>query len=130
MLNLRTFAFVTVLAGGAVALQSPATAADAAHGEQVFNKCKQCHTLEEGKKRIGPSLAGVVGRPAGSVDGYRYSQAMIEFGESGKVWDEALLDSYLEKPREVVAKTKMIFAGLKEPADRADVIAYLQQFSQ
>lgn len=103
---------------------------DPTNGEKIFKKCKQCHTLEVGKKKIGPSLAGVIGRQAGTVEGFKYSKSMIEFGEAGNSWDAALLDTYLTKPRDLVKKTKMTFPGLKKEEDRADVIAYLTQFSE
>ncbi len=102
----------------------PALAGDAANGEKVYKKCKACHALEEGKHKVGPSLAGIVGKPAGSAEGYKYSKAMAE---SGLVWDEATLDGYLEKPRSFLKGTKMSFAGLKKEEDRADVIEFLKQ---
>ena len=107
----------------ALSVSAPAYAGDAAAGEKVFKKCKACHTLEEGKNRVGPSLAGVVGRAAGTVEGYKYSKAMKE---SGLTWDEATLDTFLTKPKDLVKKTKMAFAGLKKEEDRANVIAYLK----
>ncbi len=115
----------TVMVGGATLALA---AGDAASGKKVFKKCKQCHTLEVGKTKIGPSLAGVVGRRPGTVEGFKYSQAMIDFGAAGNVWDEATLDVYLTKPRNLVKKTKMAFPGLKKESDRADLIAYLAQF--
>jgi cytochrome c len=102
----------------------PALAGDAANGEKVYKKCKACHALEEGKHKVGPSLAGIVGKPAGAAEGYKYSKAMAE---SGLVWDEATLDGYLEKPRSFLKGTKMSFAGLKKEEDRADVIEFLKQ---
>jgi cytochrome c len=93
-------------------------------GEAVFKRnCSICHSVEPGKNKIGPSLAGVVGRKAGSVPGYSYSDANKK---SGLTWDEATLDKYLTDPRAVVPGTKMLFAGLKNPADRKAVIAYLK----
>src|SRR3546814_8841335 len=79
--------------------------------------------------KVGPSLYDVIGRAPASVEGFSYSKAMEEFA-AGHVWDEATLSSYLESPRGVVKGTKMAFVGLKKEEDRADVIAYLQQFSQ
>ena len=94
-----------------------------AKGEKVYKKCKACHALEEDKHKVGPSLAGIVGKPAGAAEGYKYSKAMAE---SGLVWDEATLDGYLEKPRSFLKGTKMSFAGLKKEDDRANLIAYLK----
>jgi cytochrome c len=114
----------------AAALTGPALAeGDAAAGEKVFNKCKACHTVEEGKNRVGPSLFNIVGRQPATVEGFRYSKAMEEFA-AGHVWDEETLSVYLEAPKDVVNGTKMAFVGLKNPEDRDDVIAYLKQFSE
>lgn len=109
----------------AVALSSAAFAdGDAAKGEKVFAKCKACHSLEAGQNKVGPSLAGLFGRKAGSVEGFKYSDAMVN---SGITWDEAQLSKYLENPKEAVAGNKMSFPGLKKEDDREDVIAYLKQ---
>lgn len=95
---------------------------DAAAGEKAFAQCKSCHSADEGVNKIGPSLAGVVGRKAGSVADYSYSEANIN---SGLTWTEEQLYDYLEDPQRVVPKTKMIFPGIKDSQKRADVIAYL-----
>jgi len=99
---------------------------DAAKGEKVFRKCKACHDAEKKKNKVGPELTDVVGRKAGSVADYKYSDAMKAEGEKGVVWDEANLDKYLTNPREMVPGNKMSFAGLKKEQDRLDVIAYLK----
>jgi cytochrome c len=100
-------------------------AADTAAGEAVFKKCRACHSVIEGKKKIGPSLYGVVGRKPASVEGYKYSASMQAFGATGAVWDAATLNTYLTKPRALVTKTKMMFPGLPNEADRTALIAYL-----
>jgi cytochrome c len=120
-----------VLASLTVGIAVPAQAAgDLTKGEKIFKKCAACHSVEPGKKKIGPSLHGVIGRTAGTADGYGYSKAMAAYGGSGVVWGEDTLEVYLEAPRSVVKGTKMAFPGLKMAADRADVIAYLKQFSE
>lgn len=100
-------------------------AGDAVKGAVVFKKCMACHTVEAGKNRVGPSLAGIVGRKTASIAGFKYSKAMVAFGASGKVWDEATLTTYLPAPRDLVKGTTMAFAGLKKPEDVANLIAYL-----
>lgn len=92
-------------------------------GKVVFLQCKTCHVRDEGVNRIGPSLAGIVGRKAGTVPGFAYTDANKN---SGITWTPEKLFQYLENPQRVVPGTKMAFAGLAKPQDRADVIAYLQ----
>lgn len=104
--------------------EQTATMGDAAAGEKVFNQCKACHTVEAGKNRVGPSLHGVVGRKAGAVEGFKYSDAMQK---SDVVWTPENLDKYLADPRGFIPGNKMAFAGVKKPEDRQNVIAYLQQ---
>lgn len=96
--------------------------ADASAGETVFMQCSACHVVEEGVNRIGPSLYGIVGREAGTVEGYNYSEANAN---SGITWSPEKLFQYLEDPQRVIPGTKMAFAGLKDGQDRADIIAYL-----
>ncbi|HWA49748.1 MAG TPA: cytochrome c family protein [Dongiaceae bacterium] len=102
-----------------------ALAADPVAGQKAFAVCKACHQVgEKAKNGVGPILNGVVGRPAGSVEGFKYSDAMKS---SGITWDEAALDEYLKNPKAKVPGNKMAYAGLKDDTKRADVIAYLSQ---
>ena len=94
----------------------------AASGEKVAVACKTCHAFEAGKNMIGPSLHGIQGRAAGTVAGYSYSAANKG---SGIVWSDEKLFQYLEAPQRVVPGTKMTYTGVKDPQQRADVIAYL-----
>ncbi len=110
-------AFAAALGSGAALAEG-----DAEAGKKVFKKCKSCHTFDPGKKKIGPHLKGVVGRQAGSVEGYKYSKAMAG---ADVIWDVANLDKFLTKPMAFVKKTKMTFRGLSKESQRADVIAYL-----
>ena len=100
---------------------------DAAKGKKVFNKCKSCHSLDAGKNKIGPSLHGIVGRPAGSVEGFKYSDAMKNAGID---WTPENLDAYLTKPKKFMPDTKMVFAGVKKEDQRQDLIAYLTEAGQ
>ncbi|MGB7431889.1 MAG: cytochrome c family protein [Ahrensia sp.] len=104
-------------------------AADAEAGATVFKKCAACHNVEEAKNKVGPHLVNVIGRTPGTLEGFKYSNGMVAFGE-GKVWDEATLTEYLANPRGVVKGTRMAFAGLKKEEELADVIAYLKTFSE
>jgi cytochrome c len=96
---------------------------DAAAGQRIFGQCRTCHVVEPGVNRVGPSLHGIVGRTAGQVAGYSYSTANAN---SGVTWDEQTLFTYLENPRGFMPGTKMAFVGLRDPQQRADVIAYLK----
>ena len=124
-MRFKTFAIAAAAATGVVLSVGAAQAAgDAANGEDIFKKkCAVCHAVEEGKNKVGPSLHGIVGKQAGSVDGFRYSSGMQNHDV---VWDAATLDPYLEDPRGVVKGTRMAFPGLKDAGERADVIAYLE----
>ena len=102
---------------------STAAAQDAGAGRSVFqNQCGVCHTVQPNRNLIGPSLFGVVDRPAGAISGFRYSDANRK---SGLTWDIATLDRYLTAPKALVPGTLMTFPGLKDPAPRANVIAFL-----
>jgi cytochrome c len=103
-------------------LQVAGLTGDPAAGQRIFGQCRTCHVVEPGVNRVGPSLHGIVGRPAGSVPGYNYSTANKN---SGKTWDAETLFTYLENPRAAIPGTKMAFVGLRDPQQRADVIAYL-----
>lgn len=104
-----------------------AQAADAAAGKDVFKVCMACHTAEQGKNKVGPSLFGVVGRPAASIEGFKYSPPMKEKAAGGLVWTAENLDAYIKAPKEIVPGGTMAFAGLKDDAKRADLIAFLAE---
>ena len=104
-----------------------AQAADAAAGKDVFKACMACHTTEQGKNKVGPSLHGVVGRQAAAVDGFRYSGPMKEKAAGGLTWTQENLDAYIKAPKEVVPGGTMAYAGLKDDAKRADLIAFLAE---
>lgn len=108
---------------------SPAVAQDdpVAAGEKVFRRCVVCHKIGDGATNgAGPSLEGVMGRTAGSLEDFDFSEAMVTAGENGLVWDAATLSAYLANPKEMVPGNAMVFAGLKSEEDRAAVIAYIE----
>ena len=109
----------------ALTFAAPARAdGDAEAGQKTFKThCGVCHNVAEGKNGVGPSLFGVFGRKASGAPGFKYSKANLD---SGLTWDEKTLDTYLTNPREVVKGTIMSYAGMKDPAMRANVIAYLK----
>lgn len=99
-------------------------------GERLFSQCKTCHEVGEGARhKIGPHLDGIIGRTAGSLDGFKYSNAMREAGEGGLVWDKETLGSYLEKPRSFIKGNRMSYRGMSDPADRATLIEWLATVS-
>jgi len=100
-----------------------------ADGELVFRKCKACHQLgKRAKNRAGPVLNGIVGAPAGGVEGFKYSRALMAQAEDGLIWTPQTLDAFLASPRSFMKGTKMVFSGLKSDAEIKAVIAYLNSF--
>lgn len=99
---------------------------DAAKGEKVFAKCKACHVVDAETNRVGPHLKGVIGRNVAAVEGYKYSAAMLEFATANPQWTDELFIKYIENPKAMVPKTKMVFPGLKKEEDRADLLAFLK----
>src|SRR5690606_558967 len=109
--------FVAACAGGG-------PQGDAARGETLYEQCAGCHLLQE--NMAGPKHCNLLGRAAGSVPDFEYSDAMLS---SGLTWDAKTLDEFLTSPISYVNGTKMGFAGFDDPTDRADLIAYIQQVS-
>ncbi len=99
-------------------------AQDVKRGEKVFTDCRACHTIDPGPNNVGPSLAGVIGRKAATVDGFRYSPAMKR---SGITWDKDALAAFIADPQKAVPANRMPYAGMPDPKDVADLIAYLAQ---
>lgn len=117
----------------AVSAGQALAAGDAGKGEKVFKKCKSCHSLDAGKNKVGPSLAGIVGRKAGSAPKYKYSKSMKAAGAKGLTWDEESLSKFIANPKNFLreylgdkkAKSKMAFK-LKKDGARDNVIAFLK----
>jgi cytochrome c len=109
-----------------LSVTTPASAEDAKNGEQVFVKCQRCHSLDaNGPQEEGPTLNGIFGRKAGTVESYAgYSEALKS---SGVIWTEETLDEYLKNPKAFIKGTNMRFRKLGKEQDRQDLIAYLRE---
>jgi cytochrome c len=117
----------------AVGLRQPAMAqaGDAENGKDLFKVCRPCHQVgPDAKNGIGPGLNGIVGSKAGTVAGFVYSEPNRQAGVAGLVWTDDNLFKYLENPAAYMPGNKMTYAGMKDEADRRDLIAYLKQQSK
>ena len=111
----------------ALSLGAMLAKADAANGEKVFKKCATCHTVEkDGKNKVGPNLWGVVGNHRAHLESFAFSDALKSLGGQ---WDLASLNEFLANPKGYIPGTKMAFAGVKKPTDRADLLVYLNSLA-
>ena len=118
---------LVVAAGALLALPTLALAQDAESGKKVFQKCAPCHSVGPGAaNKVGPNLSGLVGRKAGTEEGFSYSDAMKN---SGITWDEATFKEYITDPKKKVPGNKMLFPGVKDELERDDLFAYLASFN-
>ena len=127
---MRTLAGVaTVVVMGLSGSVALAQTGDAARGQRLFNQqCRACHTLDKGgASTTGPNLHGVFGRKAGTVQGFAFSEAMIN---SQIVWNDKTMADYCADPRNMVPGTSMVFNGVKQMGQLADLVAYLKQATQ
>ena len=113
------FCVLLVSADAVAALHKP----DVERGARIFRFCAACHSLKAGEFRVGPPLAGVIGRRAGAVAGYRYSKALRH---SGIVWNATTLDAWLANPKMFVPGNRMRFSGIRNDGVRADLIGFLE----
>lgn len=106
------------------------TFGDAEQGARIFALCKGCHQIGGGAEhRIGPHLNMLFGRPAASLDDYRYSKSLVRLGASGIEWHADTLSDFIENPRAMASGTRMSFRGIEDAGDRADLIAFLRRYS-
>ena len=121
-LRIALAALALLAASSPVAL----AAGDVEKGKAVFKRCQVCHVHDTKTNKVGPHLGDVVGRKAGSVEGFHYSDAMKKKGEEGLTWTEENIATYLKDPKAFVPGNKMVFVGLKKDDEIADVIAFLK----
>jgi len=130
---MKRFWFVVVFVASMTALTGQAVAeGDAAKGEKLFKgflRCNNCHSLEPGVTKVGPTLAGLIGRKAGSVEGFnQYSEAMVN---SGVIWDKEILNEFLSDPQKYIPGNGMMEGGrivyVSSARHRADLISYLKE---
>ena len=120
----------TIACGLVATAPAPAQEGSPEEGAEVFKKCRACHDVgPEAKNKVGPLLNGIIGRTAGTVEDFNYSDANKQAGAKGLVWTDDVMFKYLEAPLSFMPGTKMAFAGLKDAQDRKDVIAYLKKFA-
>lgn len=121
-------AAIALLACAACPSSVPAqdAAADAERGRRVYRVCLPCHVPDADTNKLGPHLKGVFGRRAGTVEGFRYSQAMTDAGAAGFVWDENSLAEFLSSPKRKVLGTSMRFWGFWSQSEIDAVIVYLK----
>lgn len=125
---MRTLAALFFVIGAAGA--SASEIGDAARGAQLFSQCKACHEVgPDARNRIGPHLNEVFGRRAAGLEGFKYSRSMERAGADGLIWTLETLDPYIENPRILISGTRMSFRGLDDPEDRADILAFLRDYS-
>jgi cytochrome c len=121
---MKIWTIIAVIAAIGIGTSAASAQDKAKQGEAVFKRtCGACHTVEIGKNRIGPSLAGVVGRKAGSAEGFKYSDPMAK---SGVTWTEENLNKYIADPKGFIPGNKMVFTGIKKEDERHAVIDYLE----
>jgi cytochrome c len=129
----RVLLSAAIAMAAALLMAAPAAAQEgnAEEGAEVFKKCRACHDVgPEAKNKVGPLLNDIVGRKAGTIEGFTYSEANKSAGSKGLVWTEDVLFKYLENPLAFMPGTKMAFAGLKDPQDRKDIIAFLKKHTK
>ena len=109
-----------------IASMGGAAAQDIAAGENSFKKCLPCHSIgADAKNKVGPELNGIDGRKSGTAEGYNYTEANKN---SGITWNEAQFKEYIQDPRAKIKGTKMVFAGIKNETEIANLWAFLRQF--
>lgn len=117
----------TILGLAAILASAAPATADPVRGETLFAACAACHQTGQTSSRTGPSLRGIIGRPAGSLNDFRYSRAM---SQSGIVWSEDNISQFIQHPQGFLRGTRMAFSGIRSEQDRSDIIDYLKSISR
>lgn len=126
---LSLLSLILLLTTISVTLNS-AQAQDIENGKRVFKRCSTCHFVDRKANKVGPSLLNVMGRQAGSVQGFRYSPAMVKAGEDGLIWNRQTLKTYLHSPQATVKGTRMASVRINNDSEIDDLIAYLESFKK
>lgn len=126
--GIQLLVFGGFILGAGLSAQAQVPAGDVVNGKRIFmQRCTQCHSIEEGgQNKTGNRLFGIMGKKSGEVPGFDYSAAMKN---KGITWNDMTMFDFLLSPQKYVPGNKMVFAGLKDPQGRADLIAYMKTFS-
>lgn len=120
--------FITFLLSAVAAPSMAGVTCNAERGQEVFNKCIACHHVDKDKGHfVGPNLNEVIGRIVGSAEGFKYSR---QLRKDDRIWDATLFDQFIKSPAEMFPRTRMGFAGVKQPQDRADLYCYLTKLQE
>ena len=123
---MQRYLWAATFVAAMAAMSAVASAQDLDNGKSVFNKCRACHQVGEGAKNlVGPVLNGLIGRKAGTIEGFNYSESNKN---SGITWDEATFRDYIKNPKAKIPNTKMVFVGLSDEKDAEDLLAFLKQY--
>lgn len=124
--EMQRYLLAVIVVAAMSAISPMASAQDLENGKSVFNKCRACHQVGEGAKNlVGPILNGLIGRKAGTIEGFNYSDANKN---SGITWDDATFREYIKNPKAKIPNTKMVFVGLSDEKDAEDLLAFLKQY--
>lgn len=126
---MRISAFLCLIIFSLDTFISFAHAADVENGKIVFKRCVACHNADKADNKIGPTLLGIMGRPAGTLEGFRYSPAMVAAGKDGLIWTRDTLVNYLHNPQALVKGTRMASVRINNDSDIDDLIDYLKSVS-
>ena len=128
---MRAFAVASAMTFACALAVQAEEIGNADNGSQLFDRqCKACHQIGDGAiNRVGPQLNGIFGRRAGGLEGFKYSKSIARMGSDGLTWTLETLDAYIDNPKALVSGTRMNYRGLKDAGQRADLLAFLRDWS-